>query len=141
MTPKHYQAEVSPWDLQKYMFSSGNAFVDGRRCDAIKYIFRNKKSLLEDLKKAKHCLEAALERLETEPKQAGSSKGVIASLTKAEVEKLSESLSESSFGPASVMNKAFPFMCELCGAKYTEHPEKSCYDCSAPATRIKKFPA
>lgn len=107
MTPKHYRAEVSPWDLQKYMFSSGNAFVDGRRCDAIKYIFRNKESLLEDLKKAKHCLEAAIERLETEPNYT--------------------------------MNELFPFMCELCGAKYTEHPKKSCVNCDAPATRINKY--
>jgi len=65
MTPEHYQTEVSPWDLQEHMPSSGNAFVDGRRCDAIKYIFRDKESLLEDLKKAKHCLEAAIERLTT----------------------------------------------------------------------------
>jgi len=64
MTPKHYQTEVSPWDLQAHMPSSGNAFVDGRRCDAIKYVFRNKESLLEDLKKAKHCLEAAIKKLE-----------------------------------------------------------------------------
>ena len=137
MTPKHYQAEVSPWDLQKHMPSSGNAFVDGRRCDAIKYIFRNKESLLEDLKKAKHCLEAAIERLETEPKQAGSSKGVITSLTKAEIEKLSE----YGFDPTSPTNKVFLFMCDLCNTKYTEHPKKSCRDCGAPAIHIKKFPA
>lgn len=136
MIPKHYQTEVSPWDLQKHMASSGNAFIDGRRCDAIKYIFRNKKSLLEDLKKAKHCLEAAIARLEAEPEQASLSKGIITPLTQAQIEKLSE----YSFGPASAMNKVFPFMCELCGAKYTDHPKKSCSDCGAPATRIKKFP-
>ena len=45
------------------MHSSGDAFVDARRCDAIKYIFRDKENLLEDLKKAKHCLEAAIEQL------------------------------------------------------------------------------
>ena len=64
MTPKHYQTPVSPWDLQASMHSSGNAYVDARRCDAIKYIFRDKENLLEDLKKAKHCIEAAINKLE-----------------------------------------------------------------------------
>lgn len=64
MTPPHYQTPVSPWDLQTYMHSSGDAFVDARRCDAIKYVFRNKASLLSDLKKARHCLDAAISKLE-----------------------------------------------------------------------------
>ena len=64
MTPPHYQTPVSPWDLQKHMHTSGDAFVDARRCDAIKYIFRNKENLLEDLKKARHCLDAAISKLE-----------------------------------------------------------------------------
>ena len=63
----HYQAETSPWDLQKSMKSSGNAFVDSRRSDAIRYAWRmkgDKKKLLEDLKKALHCLESGIEALE-----------------------------------------------------------------------------
>ena len=51
------------------MHSSGDAFVDARRCDAIKYIFRNKQNLLEDLKKARHCIEAAISKLESSSSQ------------------------------------------------------------------------
>lgn len=47
------------------MESSGNAFVDARRTDAIEYCFRMKEDLLADLKKAKHCIEAAIEVLES----------------------------------------------------------------------------
>jgi len=42
------------------MESSGNAFVDSRRSDAIEYAFRIKDNLLEDLKKARHCLDEAI---------------------------------------------------------------------------------
>jgi len=63
-TPKHYDKEVTPWDLERCMESSGNAFVDSRRTDAIEYCFRMKDNFLEDLKKAKHCIEAAIEEIE-----------------------------------------------------------------------------
>jgi hypothetical protein len=51
------------------MESSGNAFVDSRRTDAIEYCFRMKDGrLLEDLKKARHCLDEAIAVMEqTEP--------------------------------------------------------------------------
>jgi hypothetical protein len=62
-TPAHYAGAVTPWDLQKCMQSSGDAFVDARRTDAIEYAFRLKDNLEEDLGKAIHCLQAALERL------------------------------------------------------------------------------
>lgn len=60
----HYLKPVQPWDLMKCMESSGSAFVDGCRCNVIKYAFRNKKDMLEDLKKARHYLDAAIEVLE-----------------------------------------------------------------------------
>lgn len=65
-TPDHYQSStgVTPWDLQRGMKSSGNAFVDGRRCDAIKYAFRVKQNMAEDLRKAAHCLMEAVAVLE-----------------------------------------------------------------------------
>lgn len=68
-TPSHYQSAsgVTPWDLQKALKSSGSPFVDARRCDAIKYCFRLKDDVLADLRKAKHCLEAAIEELERNP--------------------------------------------------------------------------
>lgn len=64
----HYAAPVAPWDLQQTMQTSGDAFVDARRADAIKYAWRKKGGdarMLEDLKKAAHCLAAAIQRLET----------------------------------------------------------------------------
>lgn len=65
-TPEHYQSPsgTTPWDLQRGMKSSGNAFVDGRRCDAIKYAFRVKQNMAEDLRKAAHCLMEAVKELE-----------------------------------------------------------------------------
>jgi len=63
-TPPHYAGQVTPWDLQKCMQSSGNAFVDARRTDAIEYCFRMKDDLPSDLKKAKHCIEEAIKVLE-----------------------------------------------------------------------------
>ena len=45
------------------MESSGSVFVDARRTDVIEYCFRNKGDLLGDLKKARHCLDAAIEVL------------------------------------------------------------------------------
>lgn len=63
-TPKHYDKPVTPWHLEMHMESSGNAFVDSRRSDAIEYCFRIKDDLLEDLKKARHCLDAAIQVLE-----------------------------------------------------------------------------
>lgn len=62
--PKHYDKPVTPWDLERHMESSGNAFVDARRTDAIEYAFRVKDDLLGDLKKARHCLDAAIQVLE-----------------------------------------------------------------------------
>lgn len=62
--PKHYNKPIQPWDLERHMESSGNAFVDARRTDAIEYCFRMKGDLLGDLKKARHCLEVAIEELE-----------------------------------------------------------------------------
>lgn len=65
----HYQQglRVSPWDLQAEMKTSGIAFVDARRADVLKYTFRLKDglfTLLQDLKKARHCLDAGIEVLE-----------------------------------------------------------------------------
>jgi hypothetical protein len=65
---QHYAAKIDPWELQRVMPSSGSAFVDARRADAIKYAWRlkgDKQKLLEDLKKARHCLDAAITELET----------------------------------------------------------------------------
>lgn len=62
--PKHYNKPIQPWDLERHMESSGNAFVDARRTDAIEYCFRMKGDLLGDLKKARHCLEVAIGELE-----------------------------------------------------------------------------
>jgi hypothetical protein len=64
--PKHYDKPVTPWDLEKHMESSGNAFVDSRRSDAIEYVFRIKDDLLADLKKARHCIDEAILVLESE---------------------------------------------------------------------------
>lgn len=63
---KHYP-KLDPWKLQQEMESSGNAFVDARRADTIKYAFRmkgDKHKLLNDLKKARHCVDAAVKELE-----------------------------------------------------------------------------
>ena len=65
-TPEHYAGKVTPWDLQKCMKSSGNAFVDARRTDAIEYAFRIKDDLLDDLRKARHCLDEAIKVLESD---------------------------------------------------------------------------
>lgn len=62
--PRHYEKAVDPWDLQRCMETSGNVFVDARRADALKYVFRKKEDLALDLRKAIHCLEAAVEELE-----------------------------------------------------------------------------
>lgn len=62
---EHYKVKIDPWELQRTMQTSGNAFVDARRADAIKYAWRNKEGkLLEDLRKARHCLDAAIQELE-----------------------------------------------------------------------------
>jgi Cdc6-like AAA superfamily ATPase len=52
------------------MDSSGDTFVDARRTDAIEYCFRMKGDLIGDLRKAKHCIEAAIEQLEARSKSA-----------------------------------------------------------------------
>lgn len=64
--PKHYDKPVQPWDLERHMESSGNAFVDSRRTDVIEYCFRKKTDMLEDLKKVRHCLDEAIKVLEGE---------------------------------------------------------------------------
>lgn len=64
--PSYYAGKVTPWDLERCMQSSGNAFVDARRTDAIEYAFRIKEDLLGDLIKARHCLDAAIEELTKE---------------------------------------------------------------------------
>jgi len=64
---EHYP-KLDPWKLQQEMTTSGNAFVDARRCDTIKYAFRmkgDKVKLLDDLKKARHCIDAAIKELGT----------------------------------------------------------------------------
>lgn len=67
MTPPHYAKPVTPWMLQEHMESSGSAFVDARRTDAIEYCFRMKGDLLADLKKARHCLDEAIRVMEKAP--------------------------------------------------------------------------
>jgi len=67
----HYQQGVktSPWDLQRAMETSGSPFVDARRADVIKYVFRKKgdaEKMIEDHRKAMHCLAAAIAELEKE---------------------------------------------------------------------------
>lgn len=62
-TPPHYSGPVTPWDLEKCMQSSGSAFVDSRRTDAIEYCFRMKGDLIGDLRKARHCLDEAIQVL------------------------------------------------------------------------------
>lgn len=65
--PPHYAGQVTPWDLERCMASSGNAFVDSRRTDVIEYAFRMKGDLLGDLIKARHCLDAAIQELQRHP--------------------------------------------------------------------------
>jgi hypothetical protein len=64
IVPKHYDKPVTPWDLERHMETSGNAFVDSRRSDAIEYTFRIKDDLLGDLRKARHCIDEAIKVLE-----------------------------------------------------------------------------
>ena len=66
-TPPHYTGPVTPWDLEKRMQSSGSAFVDSRRTDAIEYCFRLKGDLIGDLRKARHCLDEAIKVLAVQP--------------------------------------------------------------------------
>jgi hypothetical protein len=74
-TPDYYAGKVTPWDLEKCMQSSGSAFVDSRRTDAIEYVYRIKDNLLEDLHKARHCLDEAIEVMEAKPKVSAASLG------------------------------------------------------------------
>lgn len=60
-TPAHYAKPVTPWMLQQHMESSGSAFIDARRTDAIEYCFRNKGDMREDLEKARACITAAID--------------------------------------------------------------------------------
>lgn len=64
----HYGSELQPWDLQRHMPTSGDAFVDGRRCDILKYGFRIKgdlNKLKDDMKKVVHCAQAAIDEIES----------------------------------------------------------------------------
>lgn len=72
MTPAHYAGDVTPWDLQRCMKSSGNAFVDARRADAMEYAFRIKDDLLGDLIKARHCLDEAIKVLSANESSDGA---------------------------------------------------------------------
>ena len=71
-TPKHYDKPITPWMLEEHMESSGDAFVDSRRSDAIEYAFRIKGDLLGDLIKARHCIDAAIQKLENNLKEKQS---------------------------------------------------------------------
>jgi hypothetical protein len=51
-TPAHYDKPVDPWALIEHMESSGSAFVDFLRGEAIKHIWRDKGDLKENLQKA-----------------------------------------------------------------------------------------
>ena len=67
LIPAHYDKPVTPWDLQAHMDSTGSAFADARLADVIEYVFRTKGDRLvklEDLRKAQHCLAAAIDNLE-----------------------------------------------------------------------------
>lgn len=64
LVPAHYDKGVQPWDLERVMETSGDCFVDARRTDVSEYSFRNKGCMLEDLKKARHCLDAAIAHME-----------------------------------------------------------------------------
>ena len=74
-TPVHYAGAVTPWDLQRCMTSSGNVFVDARRTDAIEYCFRMKDSLLDDLRKARHCIDEAIMTLEAKSQREEEDRG------------------------------------------------------------------
>lgn len=68
--PDHYP-DVDPWKLQEHMKSFGDAYIDARRCDAMKYVFRDK-DRLKDLIKARNCIDAAIKRLEATSAQEKS---------------------------------------------------------------------
>lgn len=68
-TPAHYAGTVTPWDLQKCMRSTGDAFIDARRTDAIEYAFRLKDNPREDWQKAIHCLQAAIDHFDKNSKK------------------------------------------------------------------------
>ena len=50
--PAHYDKPVDPWALIEHMKSSGSAFIDFLRGEAIKHIWRDKGDLKENLQKA-----------------------------------------------------------------------------------------
>lgn len=69
-TPDHYNAPVTPWDLQRHMKTCGNVFADARRADAIKYAHRIKDDVIGDLRKGAHCLLEAATELEKQSASA-----------------------------------------------------------------------
>jgi len=66
-TPSHYAGQVTPWDLERCMKTSGNVFCDSRRSDAIEYMFRIKDDMLADWRKARHCIDEAIKEMEKMP--------------------------------------------------------------------------
>lgn len=61
--PAHYDKPVDPWALIECMESSGNAFVDFLRGEAIKHIWRDKGDLREGLQKAASEINKAISLL------------------------------------------------------------------------------
>lgn len=53
------------------MASTGDAFIDARRTDAIEYCFRLKEDLRGDLVKARHCIDAAIAHFDKMPVPSG----------------------------------------------------------------------
>ncbi len=58
----HYLKDIQPWDVFKAWWP--NSFVPYCLMNAIKYIMRDKHNKVEDIKKAIHYLETAIEELE-----------------------------------------------------------------------------
>lgn len=48
------------------MKTSGSVFCDARRTDAIEYMHRIKDDMLGDWRKALHCIQAAIDEMETQ---------------------------------------------------------------------------
>lgn len=115
-TPSHYAptgSTITPWELQKQMESSKNAFVDARRADAIKYAFRLKSDLLKDLKKARHCLDEAITVLQAkeDAEHAAAEAG-----TGIKADKLKSWIPANQPSPLGALGSWWP-LCNVCGTK------------------------